>query len=321
MTIKYALFIILLLCSSLTSGQTKSLRELFLEADVVAITEKFPNPFFPNEKKMALSDYQNVTIVDSIHIISYFKKGKKDLSSQKLIIKTDLGNAFFQNFRKPEVVEPLSPYTKPLAYKTIFFAKTQKYFSELLYFKEIDEEHLTNIENFIIWMENTQKEKNEEERCRLYINKYLSMLERNEVSKDFMFFENILLPTSNFMLYYGNKTPNAKMLTTDQKDRLKNYVFDNYFSDIENTKLVYEFYPAETLELYKIKLSEINTYDNEFDNYSTQYNPYLEFVLKKTDKWNRDTELLLEILDDYNSNNKSLKRDAFERLVEKINEK
>jgi len=219
------------------------------------------------------------------------------------------------------VVEPISPYTKPLVYKTILFAKTQKDFSEVLYFKEIDEERLINIENFTIWMENTQKEKNEEERCRLYINKYLSMLESNEVSKDFLFFENILLPTSNFMLYYGNKAPNAKMLTTDQKDRLKNYVFDNYFSDIENTKLVYGFYPAETLELYKIKLSEINTYDDEFDNNSAQYNPYLEFVLKKTDKWNRDTELLLEILDDYYSNNKSLKRDVFERLVEKINEK
>ena len=322
MKIKFLVFIIFTSLSNLTYGQSKSLRELLLEANIVAITENFPDPFYPNEQKISISDHETLTLVDSVRIISYLKKVKIDLSNQKLVIKSNLANGFFDNLRKPELVEPISPYSKPPIYKTILFANTQKDFTEVLYFKEMNEQNFENIENFILWIDTIKKLKNEEEKCKQYISKYLSMLESNNVSKGFLFFENILLPTSNFMIYYKIKSPKATILTTEQKERFKNYVFnDDYFSNIDNTKLVYAFYPAETLEFYKEKLSEIRTYDEEFENNSGKYNEFLEFVLKSTNKWNKDTELLLELIDDYYSNNKSLKRDTFERLVEKINEK
>ncbi|MFD2907635.1 hypothetical protein ACFSX9_02700 [Flavobacterium ardleyense] len=320
MKIKFYLFIIISFYSTLTFGQTKSLRELLLEVDLVAITEKIPDPFYPYERKIALNDHQAVILVDSVKIISYLKKGNKNLSTQKFIIIKDSENGFLQSILAPEAIIPISLYNKQQVYKTILFAKIQKYFTEVHYFKEMDEINFTTIENFMHWVENTQKLKSEEERCKLYIEKYLSMLERNTVCEGFHFFENILLPTSNFMLYYKLKTPKAIILTTQQKERLKNYVFyDAYFDDIENTKLVYEFYPEETLEFYKTKLATIRTYDDAFDENPARYNEFLEFILKNNNKWNKDTQLVLEIIDDYYSNNKSLKREAFERLVEKIN--
>lgn len=264
MNIKTFLFIILTVVSVETFGQTKSLRELLLESDLVAVTEKIPNPFYPNENKISFSDHQSAILIDSLKIISYFKKGKIDLSKHKVIIKTDLDNGFFQSVKQPGPIEPVNPNTQPIIYKTILFAKTHKNFVEVLYYLEMNEKDLTNIENFILWMNNTQKVKNEEEKCELYLKKYFSMLENNIVinnffiNNNFLYFENILLPTSNFMLYYKAKTPKATLLTRDQNEQLKNYVFDDCFHDIENTNLVYTLYPEETVELYKIKLTEIN---------------------------------------------------------------
>lgn len=77
MKIKLLSTIILIFVSIITFGQTKSLRELLLESDVVAVTEKIPDPFFPEEKFIAFSDYEKMTVVDSVKIISYLKKGKK----------------------------------------------------------------------------------------------------------------------------------------------------------------------------------------------------------------------------------------------------
>ena len=319
MKIKLYLFIVLASLSTVTFGQSKSLRELILEADVIAITDKIPDPFFPNQRKVAINDHQSLTVLDSVRVVSFLKKGKKELAVKNLRITNNLANGFFQSMQTLEFIEPPNPRSKPLRYETILFAKTQKDFTEVLYFKEINEYQITDVKNFVLWVDEAEKQKDDGERCKLYITKYLSLLERNNPQQGIQFFENILLPTSNFMLYYSAKVPKATLLTNEQKERLKNYVFeDDYFADIENTKLVYDFYPVETLEFYKTKLAAVRIYDDEFEDNPSKYNQYLEFMLKKTDKWNRDTELLLVVLDDYYSNNTSLKRYTFERLVETI---
>lgn len=302
------------------SGQTKSLRELLLESDIVAVTEKIPDPFYPKEEFVAFSDFEKMTVVDSVKIISYLKKEKKDLQGQKFLIK-GLRNGFHFSMRNPEVVRILYPNQSLPKTKTILFAKSQKEFKEVLYFKEIDEYYIAEIEKFMLWMNEVQKQKTEAEKCQSYIKKYF-LLRNISVGNGFSYFENILLPDSSFMLYYKEKAPQATILTKEQQEDLKYYLFDEkYFSDIDNTNLVYQYFPEETLEFYKTKLSEVRTYDDEFEENPDKYSYYLKFVLEKTNKWNRDTELMLDVLGDYYSSNISLKRYIFDRLLEKMNEK
>lgn len=302
------------------SGQTKSLRELLLESDIVAVTEKIPDPFYPKEEFVAFSDFEKMTVVDSVKIISYLKKEKKDLQGQKFLIK-GLRNGFHFSMRNPEVVRILYPNQSLPKTKTILFAKSQKEFKEVLYFKEIDEYYIAEIEKFMLWMNEVQKQKTEAEKCQSYIKKYF-LLRNISVGNGFSYFENILLPDSSFMLYYKEKAPQATILTKEQQEDLKYYLFDEkYFSDIDNTNLVYQYFPEETLEFYKTKLSEVRTYDDEFEENPDKYGYYLKFVLEKTNKWNRDTELMLDVLGDYYSSNISLKRYIFDRLLEKMNEK
>ena len=304
------------------NGQTKSLRELLLESDIVAITEKISDPFYPKATFVAFSDSKKMTVVDSVKVISYLKKGKKDLHGQKLLVNTDLRNAFFNVIPTIKVPEIISPYDRnPPKKKTILFAKTQKEYSEVLYFVELNEDNVTEIENFMVVMNDVQKQKNEAEKCKLYINKYFEFLWKNKIKSDFSYFENILLPNSSFMLFYKEKAPQSTIITKKQQVELKTYLFDgDYFSDTENTNLVYQYFPEETLDFYKTKLSEVRTYDDEFEENPDKYSYHLKFVLEKTNKWNRDTELMLNVLEDYYSSNISLKRDMFERLIEKINE-
>ena len=154
------------------NGQTKSLRELLLESDIVAVTEKIPDPFYPKEKFVAFSDFEKMTVVDSVRVVSYLKKGKKDLQGQKLLVNTDLKNGFFNiipTIREPEII---SPYDRnPPKKKTILFAKVQKEFTETLYFKEINEDSIAEIEKFMGWMNEVQKQKTEAEKCQSYIKK------------------------------------------------------------------------------------------------------------------------------------------------------
>lgn len=321
MKIKLFSTVTLISVSIITSGQTKSLRELLLESDIVAVTEKIPDPFFPKEKFIAFSDYGKMTVVDSVKVISYLKKGKKDLKGQRFLIDTNHKNGFHSNMRIPEVVRVLNPNQSPPKTKTILFAKSQKEFTEVLYFKEIDEDYIAEIEKFMVWMNEVQKQKTEAEKCQSYIKKYF-LLRNSTLSNGLSYFENILLPDSSFMLYYKEKAPQETILSKEQQENLKYYLFDvDYFSDIENTTLVYQYFPEETLEFYKTKLSEVRTYDDEFKENPDRYSYHLKFVLEKTNKWNRDTELMLNVLEDYYSSNISLKREVFERLVEKMNEK
>lgn len=321
-TIKKISILNLIFLFTAFSGQTKSFRELLLESDIVAVTEKIPDPFYPTKKFVTFSDYEKMTAVDSVKIISYLKKGKKDLKGQKFLIDTNDGNAFYQKMLVPIPVLPISHFDKSQPKKeTILFLKTHREYKEVLYFQELDEDRIPEIEKFMVWMNEVQKQKTEAEKCQSYIKKYFSLLRNNTVQDGFLYFENILLPDSSFMLYYKEKSPQATILTKEQQEDLKNYLFDErYFTDTDNTTLVYQYFPEETLEFYKTKLSEVRTYDDEFEDNPDKYSYHLKFVLEKTNKWNRDTELMLEILGDYLSSNVSLKRYIFERLVEKMSE-
>jgi len=172
-------------------------------------------------------------------------------------------------------------------------------------------------------MDTTQKQKSEAKRCKLYIDKYLSMLKSNNLCDQFFFFENILLPSSNFMLYYKVKAPEATLLSSTQKEKLKDHLLKgNYFKNIRNTKLVYGLYPEETLAFYKEKLVQMDSYDDDpFDNYSYQISYHLKFVLEEIGKWNKDTELLYSIFSSYSCKDTASKEKIFKRLVEKIEEK
>lgn len=82
MKIRSIISVILTLLSLMAFGKTKSLRELVLEADIIAIVDRIPDPFFSNDNKIALSDHQTVVVLDSVQIISHLKKGKTDLSKK-----------------------------------------------------------------------------------------------------------------------------------------------------------------------------------------------------------------------------------------------
>ena len=101
---------------------------------------------------------------------------------------------------------------------------------------------------------------------------------------------------------------------------LKNEVFSSYLKSIENTKLVYSFFPEETLAFYIKKLNNVNTYSNDFYENKRLYYPFLEFVLQETNHYNKDSKLLMNILSSYALDEHYLQVDIFERLVEKINE-
>lgn len=260
MKIKYLLFLSLLLSSICTFGQTKSLREILAVADVIATTEKIADPFYPNQKKVAFSDHQTMIALDSVKVVSFIKKGRNELKPKSLFINSTTTNAFYDVFTRPVGVPPMDMYAKQPTKQTLLFAKTHKDYTEVLYFIEMDESLIPNVQQFISWADSVQKQKSETVKCRLYIEKYLSMLESNEVAPFFNYFDNILLPQSDFMIYYKTKVPDATLLTIEQKERLKNYLFDNdYFGDIENAKLAYEFFPEETLKFYEEKLSDIRT--------------------------------------------------------------
>lgn len=319
MKTKQLLIPILVLLNFTVFAQTKSLRELLLEADNVAITEKIEHSFFDNEKLIALTDHTKKNFLDSVKIISFLKKGKAKIKIEKLYIKIDIGNAFFETIQIPELVPDFDPYSNPV-YKTILFTKTHKEFTEVLYYKEIDERNIQKVKDFIKWIEETKKLKNDSEKCKAYLNKYFSMIANNSISTEFEIFENILLPTSSFMLYYKSKAPEATILNEKQKEILKNEVFSSYLKSIENTKLVYSFFPEETLAFYIKKLNNVNTYSDDFYENKRYYFSFLEFVLQETNHFNKDSKLLMNILSSYVLDEHYLQADIFEKLVEKINE-
>ena len=298
-----------------------SLREMLLEADVVAITDNISKPLFAQKNKVLMSDHKSFILVDSIRILSYLRKPKIEVSNKKYVVDNSNSNAFYGVLDLVRPVEPVLPNSTPIATKTLLLAKTSGDLVKILDYEELSESAIKEVNEFMIWMDSIEKKK-EDEKCKLYISKYISMLRANSVRKDLLFFENILLPDSDFMLYYKSKTPSATLLTSEQKNTLKEYFFDGaYFYDIKQTELIYSFFPQEVLDFYKTKLAEVQTYSEEFKDSPSKWNDYIKFTLEKTNKWNRDSEILLNIIDDYYSSNTSLKRDAFERLIEKIEEK
>ena len=101
---KYFTFSVLLLCTLLTFGQSKSLRELILDADIIAITEKIPDPFHSDRKEIAVSDHKKIIELDAVtksfdgttivHPFSYtFKKGDRI----GIIGKNGVGKSTFLN--------------------------------------------------------------------------------------------------------------------------------------------------------------------------------------------------------------------------------
>ncbi|SHF23346.1 hypothetical protein [Pedobacter caeni] len=310
--------IILVLVSLSAFGQRKSVRELLAVSDIVAVTEHFPDPFYPNEKKIAFSNHQAMTVVDSVKVIAYLKKGKKGLEGRRTFINNQSRNSFYDILRVPTIMIPVyASDEKPPIHKTLLFARTWNDHVEVLFFVDLNENIIPEMKKFIDWDGGIQKLNNKSEECRLYIEKYLSMLESNEVGPYFPYFENILLPQSNFMRYYKAKAPAATIMTKAQKERLKNFVFgDDYFGNIENTKLVYEYYPEETLEFYKDKFSNIYGYGDDFDKNADQYIVYLKFILASTNKLDKEAETLFDIFDDNKEAN--IKETIFERLKEKM---
>lgn len=320
MKIKLFTFSVLMLCSSIVFAQRKSLREILATADIIAITDEIPNPFYPIEKKHAVNNFEAYTVVDSVNIVSFIKKSKKDLSKNFWIHKA-LKNSFFDVFRFPQMpIKPVEINSAPRVKKTLLFSKSEKQYNEVLYFVELDENDVQSIKNFINWTDSVAKLKNEAIKCKLYIQKYIDMLPQNTNKDTYLsYFDNILMPTSNFMLYYKVKVPEATILTIDQKEKLKDFLLNNDdFLDIEFIELVYQYYPAEVLNFYQDKLKNLSTYNDEFKKDIDNYIIYLKFVFDKTNRINKDTELFFSIINN-SSTDEYTKREIFELLQEKLN--
>lgn len=189
------------------------------------------------------------------------------------------------------------------------------------FYCDVEEEKVTEFQVFIEWMEQTERIKSEEQKCRAYIQKYLDQIEYNSFSQDLKFFDNILLPDSDFMRYYGKKVREATQLSENQKAQFLSYwKNENWFQSIDDAQIAYSISPKETLDTFKNWFSEMSSYTDEFEDNPAQYSDFIRFVLEKKNQLNPDTEILLLVLGDYDSNNRELKRQAFERLIEKIRE-
>ncbi len=303
---KHFLFFLLFSVSFYSFSQELSLRELLLNSDIVAVIKEKP-PFLP-KKEIAISDYEKMRVLDSIEVISYIKNDQKGFPKQPFLIKTNTNNTFFSHLGNivpvPEIEDNMVPKN------TLIFTKKRKNFIEVICLKNIASYKIHKIENFAKWIESTAKISHRKKRGQQYIDKYISNLNNNLISEDFIFFENILSPNSAFSSYYELDLK----FTEQQKKQLKNYLFNNYYDDIELTKLVFKLYPKETLNLYKIKLIQIKI--EEYSHY--KHDQFLELFLKKTNKWDKKTELLLKSLSSYGNDSKYLKEKILNYLTKII---
>ena len=318
---QYILLIFAVCLSNVSFGQFKSLRELLLSSNVVVLIDNnYPDAFVSN-KKLPITDHESLLLMDSVKILSYLKQGKYDLAKQKLVIKISYNNSYFgNNIRQPKypIVFTSHENIKPPTEVTLLFAKEHNDYTEVLYDVRINEEDIPDVKNFILWMDILRKEKNETVKCKKYIEKYLANLGAG-VNSNLAFFENILLPSSNFMLYYNARVPEATVLTNEQKNRYKAFWEDeHYFEDVKTAELMYGYFPEETIDFLKNKFSEIGTYEDDFNDRTQTYATYLEFLLKKQNTLNEEAQFQLNVLSTYNDNIIDLKREAFEKLVKKI---
>lgn len=316
---QYILFFFAVCLSNVTFGQFKSLRELLLNSNVVAIIDNnYPDAL---DKKLPITDNESLLLMDSVKILSYLKQGKYNLAKQKLVIKTSYNNSYFDNnIRIPKYPIPVAFHDniKPPTEVTLLFAKEHNDYTEVLYDVRINEEDIPRVKNFMLWMDILKKEKNETVKCKKYIEKYLANLGAG-LNSNLVFFENILLPSSNFMLYYKARVPEATVLTAEQKNSYKEFWEDeHYFEDVKTAELMYDYFPKETIDFLKNKFSKIGTYDDDFNDRTQTYATYLEFLLKKQNTLNDEAQFQLNVLSTYNDNIIDLKREAFEKLVKKI---
>ncbi|WP_027385962.1 hypothetical protein [Chryseobacterium gregarium] len=318
---QYILAFFAVCLSNVTFGQIKSLRELLLSSNVVVIIDNNYPDAFESDKKLPVTDNESLLLMDGVKILSYLKQGKYDLAKQKLVIKTSSNNSYFDhNIRNPRFPIPFSfnDNIKPPTEVTLLFAREHDDYAEVLYDVTINEEDIPRVKDFILWMDVLKKEKNEAVKCKKYIEKYLANLGVG-VNSNLMFFENILLPSSNFMLYYKARVPEATVLTTEQKNRYKGFWEDgHYFEDVKTAELMYGYFPKETVGFLKNKFSKIGIYDDDFNDRTQTYATYLEFLLKKQNILNDEAQFQLNVLSAYNDNIIDLKREAFEKLVKKI---
>lgn len=315
----YFLLLLGISVSNFTYAQFKSLRVLLLDSDIVAIIDNnYPDPFLLN-KKVQVTDHKSLLLMDSITIVSYLKKGKIDSKKQKFMIETSLNNTFYNDIRIPVHPEIITTYDKPPEQVTLLFAKETASYVEILYYVRINVEYVASVKDFMLWIDAIKKERSEAEKCRKYITKYFSILNNNEINKNLLFFENILHPSSDFMQYYKVKTPNAIVLTSEQKDQLKAYWQDgHYFDTIEDAEMMYSYFPEITIDFYKNKFSEIDDYNEYFNAETYNYANFLKFLLSKENKLNEENQFLINVLKEYNDNIIELKRNAYEQLVKKI---
>lgn len=315
---KYIVLFVALFISNFTYAQFKSLRELLLNSDVVAIIDNnYPDPWQQN-KRVPISDYKSLLLMDSVKIISYLKQGKYDTKKQKLVIETSLNNTYYSDIRIPERVNPITPFNKPPTEVTLLFGKENKDYTEVLYDVRVNENDLPKVKEFMLWMDTIKREKNEAVKCRKYLDKYLATL-GGGVNANLTFFEKILVPSSNFMQYYKVKAPNATVLTAEQKNRFKEFWEDeHYFDDIADAKVMYDYFPKETIEFFKNRFAKVSTYDDDFKDQTYTYGIFIEFLLTKENKLNDDNQFLINVLREYNDNITDLKRNAFEQLIKKI---
>ena len=300
-------------------GQSKSVRELALEADIIAVTDEKIVPYYKSQK-FNINDHKSFLLVPNVKIEKYIRK-KSNHIKEPFLIDNFISNGFYEMIGKPVAPVPIRPNENEPVRKTVLFAKTFSNYTEVLFYCDVEEEKVTELQEFIEWMDQTEKIKNEDKKCRAYIQKYLDQIEYNSFSQDLKFFDNILLPDSDFMLYYGKKVPQAIQLSENQKTQFLSYwKNENWFQSIDDAQIAYSISPKETLNTFKNWFSEMSSYTDEFEENPAQYSDFIRFLLAKRNQLNPDTEILLQVLEDYYSNNLELKRQAFERLIEKIRE-
>ena len=302
------ILIILLLGHFKINAQTKSLREILVNSDIVAIVEPLKNDPTWDPKTIFVSDIKIEQYIDSIDVISYLKGEKVNFQKEKVIIKNSFENAFFESIETPSRIarEMDESYTE------IIFCKKNKNTIELLFSTTIVSKKIRKIKEFIAFLDGVQEIKSSKKKSEIYIEKYLALLENkeNEIREDFYFFENILDLKSNFMLYYRS-LPEGITLTENQKERFRNYFFNisEPLEKKEMLKTLYGFYPKEVKNFvyqYFEKLGDIDYEKLNDEGY--YYSGVIEFILEKENKLDDATKLQLAVLATFDNNIPRLKK-------------
>lgn len=111
-------------------GQSKSVRELALESDIIAVTGEKIEPYYKSPK-FNINDHKSLLLVPNIKIEKYIRKNSSKIK-EPFLIDDFISNGFYETIGIPIAPVPIRPNENEPVRKTVLFAKTFSNYMEVL---------------------------------------------------------------------------------------------------------------------------------------------------------------------------------------------